>query len=153
MKIILALLFSTIGLKGCSQTTRAEAVKAKEQQSEMQIEYQAITRGSFYKTAVDKNTISLQKTRDESAVEKAPCSKSDWQSIKEITEEINLETIHDLEAPSTKSHYDGAASATISITIGDKTYTSSSFDHGNPPTELQPLVAKILALAETVENP
>ncbi|MBL4569197.1 MAG: hypothetical protein JKY69_06005, partial [Flavobacteriaceae bacterium] len=46
-------------------------------------------------------------------------------------------------APTDDRIRDAVLHATLKITIGDKTYSSQTFDHGNPPKELKPLIAEL----------
>ena len=69
-----------------------------------------------------------------------------------LINKINLKEIGSLEAPSTNSHFDGAASATVTILANDQKYISNNFDHENPPSELKALCDKILSMAEAIEN-
>jgi hypothetical protein len=74
-------------------------------------------------------------------------SKSDWKKIVEAFQEVDLEEIPNLKAPTEKRFYDGAAIANIKIIYKGKTYESNGFDHGNPPLEIEKLVNKITLLA------
>jgi hypothetical protein len=64
---------------------------------------------------------------------------------------VNVENIPNLKAPSEKRFYDGAAIATLSIVYNGETYTTPSFDHGNPPNEIAELVKEILSISENIE--
>jgi hypothetical protein len=65
----------------------------------------------------------------------------------EAFQEVDLEEIPNLKAPTEKRFYDGAAIANINIIYKGKTYESNGFDHGNPPLEIEKLVNKITLLA------
>ncbi|MBL4568525.1 MAG: hypothetical protein JKY69_02310, partial [Flavobacteriaceae bacterium] len=43
-------------------------------------------------------------------------------------------------APTDDRIRDAALHATLTIILGDKTYSSQTFDHGNPPKELKSLI-------------
>ncbi|AZA78145.1 hypothetical protein EG347_11775 [Chryseobacterium sp. G0186] len=66
-------------------------------------------------------------------------SADEWKKITEQVDQIKLSTISNLQAPTSARFSDGALSASISITSGDKIYTSSGFDSGVPPKELEKL--------------
>ena len=56
-----------------------------------------------------------------------------------LAQTIDLSKISDLKAPTTGRHSDRAMIASIIITAGGKEYTSSDFDSGHPPKELEAL--------------
>ena len=117
------------------------------------VQYEAISRGLFYKTQIVEGQITVQRTRSETDIEKIACKSADWKQLKAIVAEIDPTLIGELKAPSAKSHYDAAAIASLTVQVDGKTYTSNSFDHGNPPKELKPLVDYVLQLSEKVEKP
>ncbi len=121
------------------------------QENVSSIVYEASTRGSFLHIKVDKNTI--QKTTDRSLenVTEKRCSKDDWATILSFLENIQLKNIDDLIAPTQKSSVDAALQAKLKITAMGNTYSSTNFDHGNPPQEIKQLVNTILSLSESIE--
>ena len=74
-------------------------------------------------------------------------SEADKNELVEAFRELNLEEIPDLKPPTEKRFYDGAAMADLKIIYKDKTYQSQTFDHGNPPVEIERIVNKLVALA------
>jgi hypothetical protein len=80
-----------------------------------------------------------------------PSAEKQWKLLLEMVKKINLETISNLEAPSAKRLYDGAAIGNLTITFNGKRYKSSSFDHGNPPDEIAEIVKEILSISENIE--
>ncbi|TVZ56415.1 hypothetical protein OD91_1700 [Lutibacter sp. Hel_I_33_5] len=107
--------------------------------------YKAHTRGSSMSVTIVNNNV-FYKTRKDS-ITKSINKDQRNNMVAEITK-INLEGIRDLIAPSKKRTFDAALHATVSIKSGDKTYTSSNFDHGNPPAELKALVDLLLSFKE-----
>ena len=79
--------------------------------------------------------------------------KSEWAELKKLVESLNLKQISSLKAPTNRRLSDGAATASITIIINGKVVSSSGFDHGVPPKELEELAIKVLSLAERVEKP
>ncbi|MES2487208.1 MAG: hypothetical protein V4581_14830 [Bacteroidota bacterium] len=149
MKKILTLLVLTLVVAtGCkSQDTSAQAKKLA--QSEVKYEYRAHTRGSKIDIVISNFGISASKGRPgEAAAEafKAIPAKEQDILIKE-TAKINLDGLETLEAPTKKHQFDGALAATFKITVDGKEYQTVTFDHGNPPAEIKPLVEKIIALS------
>ncbi len=66
-------------------------------------------------------------------------SPAEWQAVSRLAQTIDLSKISDLKAPTTGRHSDRAMIASIIITAGGKEYTSSDFDSGHPPKELEAL--------------
>ncbi|MCI2229412.1 hypothetical protein MC378_09565 [Polaribacter sp. MSW13] len=103
-----------------------------------EVHFSAQNRG--YSEIIDfsKNNLHLKTTREEKTV---VLSTKQLSSIQEALSEINLSEIASLKAPSEKRIYDGAMTAIIIIKKGNETFTSSGFDHDNPPKELTSLVS------------
>jgi hypothetical protein len=68
--------------------------------------------------------------------------------FKSFLEKLNLTTLHQLKAPSTKHQYDGAMYTTIEVVWDDKKYKSAEFDDDSPPKELIPLLHYLVALVK-----
>ncbi|MDX8552540.1 hypothetical protein MK851_02745 [Tenacibaculum sp. 1B UA] len=100
------------------------------------IVYEAQTRGSLVQLTVEGNKLSYKTYEKEGAKE---VTKEQLEELKTIVNELNLEEIRDLKAPSEKRITDGALHAVFTIKIADKEYKSSIFDAGNPPKELKKL--------------
>ncbi len=115
------------------------------------VEYQALTRATFFQVNINNDKIKKTTDRNFKNSDSKKCSKKDWNSITTLVDAIALEKISQLKAPSGKRLFDGAAHAQLKITSQNKTYTSSSFDHGNPPKEIEQLVNTILSLSESIE--
>ena len=58
---------------------------------------------------------------------------SQWKKILKTLEKVKLSRISMLKRPSTKSYYDGAMIAQLTVCTSKKTYESINFDHNNPP--------------------
>ncbi|BFO68646.1 hypothetical protein KCF3NO3_46290 [Chryseobacterium sp. KCF3-3] len=66
-------------------------------------------------------------------------SPAEWQTVSRLAQTIDLSKISDLKAPTEGRHSDRAMIASIIITSNGKEYTSSDFDSGRPPKELEAL--------------
>ncbi len=115
------------------------------------IEYIASTRGSFLSIKVNKDVIERTADRSLKDSKRTKCSKKDWSEITALVQDVALEKINALEAPSSKKNTDAALIAQIKVILPSHTFTSSQFDHGNPPEEIEQLVNTILSLAESIE--
>ncbi len=140
MRIVYILVLALVSMEGCSQNPIEKVV------------YEAASRGFLYKVVVQSAELKLITSFDESDYKTEKCDPNDWKEIQGIVNTINISEIDRMEAPSSNSHRDAAASATITVFKDGKEYTSNNFDHENPPAGLKPLVDKILSMAETVEN-
>ena len=112
-------------------------VAQKENNEVLEITYNALTRGRSEMIIFKQNTL-LHKNNINT--KEYVLNNKDSKAISKAVWNINLSKIQSLKAPSEKRFFDGAMTTTISIKKGDKTYTSSSFDHDNPPKELKYLV-------------
>lgn len=147
MKKIAVILLTVLFAVGCSSTKTAQTATKPSGES-LSFEYEAMTRGSYKKVVVTKDSIVTIKDREMKDVVSKSVSKSDWDKLTASLEKINLDGLNNIKAPSNKNHADAALAANLKIIKGDKTYNSSTFDHGNPPAEIAPLVNKIIALSD-----
>jgi heat shock protein HslJ len=114
------------------------------------IEYTAVSRGVYQQVIVKDSIVSFQKNRTSKPISKT-CNENEWNKITANIETIQLSSISKLEAPSKAHQYDGAALANLKITYQGKDYQTQTFDHGNPPNEIAPLVKEILSIAQNIE--
>ena len=113
------------------------------------LEYTANTRGFYQKIRIQDQMVSISK--DRSGNEKAIATKiseKDWKELVAHFETIELESLATLKAPTEKRFHDGAAIANLEVTYKDKTYQTTSFDHGYPPEAIKKLVVKINSFAK-----
>lgn len=112
------------------------------------IEYTANTRGFFQKIVVQNQKFGISKERsNENPAVDQKISNADWKKIIEAFQEVDLEGLPNYKGPTEKRFYDGAAIANVKITYQGKSYNSQSFDHNNPPVEIEKLVNRINLLA------
>jgi hypothetical protein len=113
------------------------------------IEYVANTRGFYQKITMEKQTVTI--SSDRSGKEKSVPTKisdADWKELVNYFKTVELDSLAKLKAPTEKRFYDGAAIANLKIKYKDKTYETSSFDHGFPPKEITKFVNKITSFAK-----
>jgi len=142
MKII-SILFLTLFLgKSCDNEQKQDIKSAI-------IEYTANTRGFYQKIVIQDQTISVVTDRNSDA-NSAPekISDANWKELIAAFQEIDLEGLPNLKAPSERRFYDGAAIGNLKVTYKDKTYQTDGFDHGTPPIEIARFVTKITSLAK-----
>lgn len=112
----------------------------------MEIIYEAVTRGSSVALKATSTEIVYKDMAIDKTIRSVP--KSFWKSIKDIVENMDIEEIGSFKAPSDNRIRDAALHATLKIIIGDKIYSSQTFDHGNPPKELKPLMDALFKIVE-----
>ncbi|MDP2542885.1 hypothetical protein [Tenacibaculum discolor] len=112
------------------------------------IAYEAQTRGSLVQLTIEGNKLSYKTYQKEGTKE---VTKEQLEELKRIVNELNLDKISDLKAPSEKRITDGALHAEFTIKIADKEYKSSTFDAGNPPKELKKLEDLLYSLSDLKE--
>jgi hypothetical protein len=140
MKKSLVLLLSILVFAGC-------AGQKKTDQNETKIEYKAYSRG-FYKVIIIENQMGfVTKMRDDKPIVFRP-SISDRKSLNIAIQELDLESLSQLKAPTDKRLFDGTAIANLKITKQGKTFETQSFDHGYPPAEIQKIVNKTLSFVK-----
>ncbi len=142
MKII-SLIFLTLFLgRSCDNEQKIDIQSAV-------VEYTANTRGFYQKIVVQNQTISVYRDRKETALPVTEkISEADWKELISMFQEIDLEGLQSLKAPSEKRYYDGAAIGNLKIDYKEKTYQTDGFDHGTPPLEIARFVTKITSLAK-----
>lgn len=137
MKLLSLLLLTIFLNKGCDSSNKQDINAAV-------IEYTANTRGFYQKVTIEKQMVTVSKERSgKEKVKPTKISEADWKNLIQLFDDIDLEDIKDLKAPTEKRFYDGAAIANLKITYQGTTYETPSFDHGFPPVEIKKLVTKI----------
>lgn len=142
MKILTVLFLTLLMGKSC------DSAKTQDMETVF-IEYTANTRGFYQKITIKNQMITVSKDRNnEDKVIATKIDDANWNELATYFNEVKLETLKDLKAPTEKRFYDGAAIANLKIKYKDKTYESISFDHGFPPKEIKKLVDKINSFVE-----
>jgi hypothetical protein len=140
MKKSIVLLLSILVFAGCAGQKRTA-------QNETKMEYKAYSRGFYQEITIEKQLVFVAKSRDEKPVIfKIPIA--DWNNLNSAIQELDLDSLSQLKAPTEKRLFDGAAIANLKITKQGKTFESQSFDHGYPPVEIEKVVNKILSFVK-----
>lgn len=119
-------------------------------ENKLSFEYSATSRGSYKHIKVNESTITLSKKRGGKSLE-IPSSAKQWETLLKLSNSIEIENISEIDVPSKKFQFDGAALAHFKIVSNGKTYEAAPFDHGNPPKEIAALVKEILSIVENIE--
>lgn len=140
MLIGILLIFLTLNCANQNKAEEKDLINTVKQQKIEKIQLTEISRGihrnsvftSTYKTAVFNN--------DSTRIAMTP---SEWENIAKEAEALDLSKISKLQSPTTGRYSDQALSSTLIITSGGTTYTSATFDSGNPPKELKALYNRL----------
>lgn len=108
-----------------------------------EITYEAKTRGSEHAIKVTQNSVYFKNNQETKEV---PLSKINRDKLVKMVSQLSLQNIQNLKAPSEERASDGALHANVAVKIGKVVYTSSTFDEGNPPSELKEIVKLIFSL-------
>lgn len=117
---------------------------------DVSFEYVASARGSYQQIIINQTTISKSKKRG-GKPDSQVYNNSDWNTLLELLETVDLEILASLEAPSKDFQFDGAAMSKLKVISNGKTYETQSFDHGNPPKKIEALVKEILSISKNIE--
>jgi hypothetical protein len=119
---------------------------------DIEIQYEANTRGFYNKLVLKNETISSTNDRDgkeNPIVQKV--TDADWSAIIQELNKVDLENLPNLKAPTEKRFYDGAAIANLKIIYKGNTYQTSDFDHGFPPMQIKRVVEMVNLLFKPEE--
>jgi len=139
MRIVSLLSVLLFVLGSCNSLKNA--VGTSVEMKDIEIQYEANTRGFYNKLILKNATISSTNDRDgkeNPIVQKV--SEVDWNALIQELNKVDLENLSNLKAPTEKRFYDGAAIANLKITYKGKIYQSSDFDHGFPPMQIKRVV-------------
>src|SRR5690606_3316541 len=98
-------------------------------------------------------SITISKDRDLIKTESFNYPESDWQELMTLLNEIDVKNLPNLEAPTKKHQYDGAAMTTLKVTMDEEEFETPIFDNGIPPKDIEAIVNKLLSIKSSVEKP
>ena len=142
MRIVSLLSVLLFVLGSCN--SQKNGVGTSFEMKDIEIQYEANTRGFYNKLILKNATISSTNDRDgkeNPIVQKV--SEVDWKALIQELNKVDLENLSNLKAPTEKRFYDGAAIANLKIIYNGKIYQSSDFDHGFPPMQIKRVVEMI----------
>ena len=148
---IVALLSTLIFVLG-SCNSQKKAIRTSIEMKDIEIQYEANTRGFYNKLVFKNETISSTNDRDgkESPVIQK-VSEVDRNALNYEINKVDLENLPNLKAPTEKRFYDGAAIANLKIIYKGRTYQTSDFDHGFPPMQIKRVVEIVNLLFKSEE--
>ncbi len=135
MKLISYILFTLFLSKGCVN-------QPKQDYSKSILTYTAETRGYYMQITIEDKELRISKDRETRLPSvRIPLTAADQKKVLAMVKAIDVPNLSQLKAPTEKRFYDGAAIGNLSVTHNGETYGTAGFDHGNPPVEIEQLVA------------
>ena len=142
MKLFTIIFLSMFVSRSCEGQTKNDLKNAV-------LEYTANTRGFYQKITIQNQMVTVSKDRSGNDTPAATkISEKDWNELAGYFENIELDSLPTLKAPTEKRFHDGAAIANLKVVYKDKTYQTEAFDHGLPPETIKKLVNKINTFAK-----
>ena len=143
----------------CNKTTVQEEAKVVNTESNLGeqvsnlpvVVYQETTRGMFREITVREGKIFVITARGAKPAF-WELKKEDYKKLLDLYQKIDLKSLSSLKDPTQKRFYDGAPIATLSFTNEKDTYTSSEFDGGFPPKEIEAFVNELIVVAEKLNK-
>ena len=143
----------------CNKTTVQEEAKVVNTESNLEeqflnlpvVVYQETTRGFYREITIREGKIFVVTARGAKPAF-WELKKEDYKKLLDLYQKIDLNGLSSLKDPTQKRFYDGAPIATLSFTNEKDTYTSSEFDGGFPPKEIEAFVNKLIVVAEKLNK-
>jgi hypothetical protein len=143
MKLISYILFTLFLSKGCVNQPKQDFSKSI-------LTYTAETRGYFMQITIEDKELRISKDRETRLPSvRIPLTAADQKKVLAMVKAIDVPNLSQLKAPTEKRFYDGAAIGNLSVTHNGETFGTAGFDHGNPPVEIEQLVAFMNAFDKT----
>ncbi|MFY8214030.1 MAG: hypothetical protein ACOVKJ_06195 [Flavobacterium sp.] len=143
MKLISYILFTLFLSKGCVNQPKQDFSKST-------VTYTAETRGYFMQITIEDKELRISKDRETRLPSvRIPLTAADQKKVLAMVKAIDVPNLSQLKAPTEKRFYDGAAIGNLSVTHNGETFGTPGFDHGNPPVEIEQLVAFMNAFDKT----
>lgn len=113
-----------------------ESCAAQQKNLDINVFYEAQTRGSFIQYELTNNIFTINKNSENKSI---ILNDAEIKEFKIAIQKINLLEIKNIKAPSDKRLIDVALSANFKFIKNNMLFTSSEFDHENPPKEFYEL--------------
>lgn len=139
---------NSIASKPSRETTNPKSDVVGDNYKRVLITYQVTSRELFEYVQISESEVIISEDRNLKNMNSYTCKTEDWQSLKKMMKSIDVEKLDNLKAPTDKRLFDGAAHATLTVIKGDVAMITPTFDHGEPPAEIEALVNKVLSIKE-----
>ncbi|MCO6147589.1 hypothetical protein [Flavobacterium sp. NRK1] len=139
----LYLLCTIIFVIGCSSK---KAVQSKN----VSFIYEAALKNDSLRVLVDhKNTVVSQFMSGEGRSSNGPTKNEDWEELNGMITNLNVRKLKDLTTPKDRVYIKEPMKAVFKIAVNNTIYKTQEFDDGNPPVEIEAIVAKLLNIHTT----
>ena len=120
------------------------ATRRQESDAVKEVTFQSSTRGYSETIRVTQDSVFIKKEdRSGTSSKSYAVTKEQWKQVISSLQNLDLEEISNLSAPSQDRARDAALHSQIIISTGDNTYTSGTFDDHKAPKPLMPLMQVI----------
>ena len=134
-----------------SEVTTTDMSK-REMQDQITLNYRAATRGFYLEIWIEGDSIKHTTDHSLKAMSTHKIPSEEKEALMSLLSDLNVNTLPELEAPSKRFQFDGAAITTFEVTKGEDSYKTVAFDHGNPPESIKAIVEKILSIKTMFEK-
>ncbi|SNR17489.1 hypothetical protein [Tenacibaculum jejuense] len=119
--------------------TSFSCVSQKENQTSeiLEVVFDAHTRGAIENISVIDNAVTY---KNYSTTKTFTLEQNQKEHLLNLIQKLDLKFISELQAPSNNRASDAALHASLIIKTTNEVFTSSEFDHDNPPDELKSIV-------------
>jgi hypothetical protein len=138
---------ASVAEKVKTEETRTEMTDNKTQEATI-VEYEASTRGAFYKIIFQNNQLMVSRDRNNPNGKPFSISKQDVLELTTMLKAIKPEGLEKLKGTTQERYSDGAMHANFKIIQNGKEYQTQGFDAGVPPKEIEKIVSKLISLSE-----
>lgn len=119
-------------------------------QNNVAVTYKITSRSFYKKITITHSKIKIFDSRSQENDNTYTYSQKDWDEITQLIKNSAIEEWQFLKAPSNKRLYDGAPHAILSFINEDIEVSTPTFDHGEPPKEIEHLVKNMISVAENI---
>lgn len=154
MKAILFIWLIFFSVSSCNTTKQSlvsENTTPIENETVPLIEYNSNSRSFFRKITIDNGRIFVQVEREAKPVFWT-LQKEDIKAILVAYNEIQINKLSKLKAPTEARFYDGAPITNLVITKDSRVYRTPDFDGGFPPKHVEKLVNVLLKVADNLNK-
>ncbi|SHM01059.1 hypothetical protein [Chryseobacterium polytrichastri] len=134
----------------CKSQQKNDHNNLRNNSSLLKIELKEQTRGTNRLITFTLNSKIISLNGD---IKNESISTNEWKNITEQVDLIELSKIGSFVSPTTGRYSDKALASTIIIYANGKEYTSSTFDAGIPPKELENLYKALMGNVKEKHNP
>tara|TARA_B100000809_G_C15119864_1_gene523883 strand:- start:2161 stop:2628 length:468 start_codon:yes stop_codon:yes gene_type:complete len=127
-------------------------LSGQKMQEEIKINYRAATRGFYLEIWIEGDSIKYTSDYNLKAISTHQIPTEEKERLLRLIGDLDEKTLPEIEAPSTRFQFDGAAMATLTIINSENSYRTVAFDHGNSPKSISLIVEKMLSIKTMLQK-